>query len=85
MRRSGLRRAPTAPRPFKLFLYRNPDKPRQAFETIAYGFATVPGGERCFLAIVDTAANKAAIDRSTDDFLTVLKGPQSMTCSSRIL
>jgi hypothetical protein len=69
----------TAPRadgaaPFKLFLYRNLDKPRQAFETIAYGFATVPSGERCFLTIVDTAANKAAIDRSTDDFLAVLNG-----------
>ncbi len=66
--------APIGAAPFKLFLYRNPDKPRQAFETIAYGFATPPSGERYFLTIVDTAANKAAIDRSTDDFLTALKG-----------
>jgi hypothetical protein len=69
----------TAPRasgeaPFKLFLYRNPDQPKQAFETIAYGFTTLPNGERYFLTVVDTAANKAAIDKSADDFLAVLKG-----------
>jgi hypothetical protein len=68
----------TAPRaggeaPFKLFLYQNPDKPKQAFETIAYGFTTTPNGERYFLTVVDTAANKAAIDKSSDDFLAVLK------------
>ena len=71
--------AGTAPRasgaaPFKLFLYQNPDKPKQAFETIAYGFAIQPNGERYFLTVVDTAANKAAIDKSNDDFLAVLKG-----------
>jgi hypothetical protein len=71
--------AGTAPRangaePFKLFLYRNPDKPKQAFETIAYGFTTLPNGERYFLTIVDTAAAKAAIDRSKDDFMAVLNG-----------
>lgn len=71
--------AGTAPRangaePFKLFLYRNPDKPKQAFEAIAYGFTTQPNGERYFLTVVDTAAAKAAIDRSNDDFLAVLKG-----------
>jgi hypothetical protein len=59
---------------FKLFLYRNPDKPKQAFETVAYGFAIQPNGERYFLTVVDTAASKAAIDRSNDDFLAVLKG-----------
>jgi hypothetical protein len=69
----------TAPRgdgaaPFKLFLYRNPDQPKQAFETIAFGFAIQPNGERYFLTVVDTAADKAAIDRSNDDFLAVLKG-----------
>jgi hypothetical protein len=69
----------TAPRadgeaPFKLFLYQNPDKPKQAFETIAYGFAIQPNGERYFLTVVDTAANKAAIDKSNDDFLALLKG-----------
>ena len=68
----------TAPRadgeaPFKLFLYRNPDKPKQAFETIAYGFAIQPNGERYFLTVVDTAADEAAIDRSNDAFLAVLK------------
>jgi hypothetical protein len=71
--------AGTAPRasgaaPFELFLYQNPDKPKQAFETIAYGFAIQPNGERYFLTVVDTAANKAAIDKSNDDFLAVLKG-----------
>jgi len=60
--------------PFRLFLYQNPDKPKQAFETIAYGFATQPNGERYFLTVVDTAASKAAIDKSSDDFLAVLKG-----------
>ena len=69
----------TAPRadgaaPFKLFLYQNPDQPKQAFETIAYGFATLANGERYFLTVVDTAADKAAIDTSNDDFLAVLKG-----------
>jgi len=69
----------TAPRangaaPFKLFLYRNPDQPKQAFETIAYGFTTLPNGERYFLTVVDTAADKAAIDKSNDDFLALLKG-----------
>jgi hypothetical protein len=69
----------TAPRadgeaPFKLFLYQNPDKPKQAFETIAYGFAIQPNGERYFLTVVDTAADKAAIDKSNDDFLALLKG-----------
>jgi len=69
----------TAPRanggaPFKLFLYQNPDKPKQAFETIAYGFAIQSNGERTFLTVVDTAASKAAIDKSNDDFLAVLKG-----------
>jgi len=71
--------AGTAPRangaePFKLFLYRNPDKPKQAFETIAYGFVVQPNGERYFLTVVDTAASKAAIDKSNHDFLAVLKG-----------
>jgi len=60
--------------PFKLFLYRNPDQPKQAFETIAYGFAVQPNGERYFLTVVDTAASKAAIDKSNDDFLAALKG-----------
>ncbi len=69
----------TAPRaggeaPFKLFLYRNPDKPKQAFEAIAYGFTTTPNGERYFLTVVDTAANQAAIDKSSDDFHAVLRG-----------
>ena len=69
----------TAPRadgaaPFKLFLYRNPDQSKQAFETIAYGFTPLPNGERYFLTVVDTAADKAAIDKSNDDFLAVLKG-----------
>ena len=71
--------AGTAPRangaaPFKLFLYQNPDKPKQAFETIVYGFAIQPNGERYFLTVVDTAASKAAIDKSNDDFLAALKG-----------
>ena len=60
--------------PFELFLHQNADKPKQAFETIACGFATLPSGERCFLTVVDTAANRAAIDRSTDDFLAALNG-----------
>ena len=69
----------TAPRadgapPFKLFLYQNPDKPKQAFETIAYGFAIQPNGERYFLTVVDTAATKTAIDKSNGDLLAVLKG-----------
>lgn len=69
----------TAPRasgapPFELFLYQNPDTPKQAFEAIAFGLTTTPNGERYFLTVVDTAASKAAIDRSRDDFLTVLKG-----------
>jgi hypothetical protein len=71
--------AGTAPRasgtaPFELFLYQNPFKPKQAFETIAYGFAIQPNGDRYFLTIVDTAASKTAIDASSDDFLAVLKG-----------
>lgn len=60
--------------PFELFLYQNPDKPKQAFEKIAYGFVTTSNGERYFLTVVDTAANKTAIDASSDDFLAVLKG-----------
>jgi hypothetical protein len=60
--------------PFQVFRYQNPGKPKQAFETIAYGFATQPNGERYFLTVVDTAATKAAIDKSSDDFLAVLKG-----------
>jgi hypothetical protein len=69
--------AGTAPRasgaaPFELFFYQNPDKSKQAFETIAYGFAIQPNGERYFLTVVDTAAGKTAIDASSGDFLAVL-------------
>jgi hypothetical protein len=60
--------------PFELFLDENPGQPKQAFEKIAFGFATLPGGERCLLIVVDTAGNKAAIDQSSDAFLAVLNG-----------
>jgi hypothetical protein len=61
-------------RAVRVVLYQNPFKPKQAFETIAYGFAIQPNGDRYFLTVVDTAASKTAIDASSDDFLAVLKG-----------
>jgi hypothetical protein len=60
--------------PFKLFLYENPSRPQQAFETIGYAFETLPNGERHFLTVVDTASNKAAIEASREAFLAVMKG-----------
>ena len=67
---SRANRAPS----FKLFLYHNPDKPKQAYEAIAFGLTTTPGGDRYFITVVDTAASKPAIDQSNADFLAVLKG-----------
>ena len=69
----------TAPRaagkePFKLFLYENPSRPQQAFETIGYAFETQPNGERYFLTVVDTASTKAALEKSREAFLAVMKG-----------
>jgi len=59
--------------PYKVFLFQNPDRPKQAFEKIAYGFAKLPNGERYFLIVVDTAASKAIVDQADDAFLDVLK------------
>jgi hypothetical protein len=60
--------------PFELFLNENSDQPKQAFEKVAFGFATSLDGERCLLIVVDTAASKAAIDQSSEAFLAVLNG-----------
>ncbi len=60
--------------PFKLFLFENPDAPRQAVEKIAYELETLPNGERYYLTVVDTAANRRAIDGSEGAYTQVLSG-----------
>jgi hypothetical protein len=60
--------------PFKVFLFENPDKPRQAVEKIAYALETLPNGERYFLTVVDTAADRHAIDESSSAYLEILAG-----------
>jgi hypothetical protein len=64
----------TGKAPFKLFLFENPDKPKQAVEKIAYGLETRPNGERYFLTVVDTAADRRAIDESARAYLAILSG-----------
>ena len=59
---------------FKVFLFENPDKPKQAVEKIAYGLEILPNGERYYLTIVDTAADRRAIDDSASAYLEVLAG-----------
>ena len=60
--------------PFKLYLFENPDEPKQAVEKIAYGLETLPNGERYFLTVVDTAGNRRAIDESSPAYLEILAG-----------
>jgi hypothetical protein len=60
--------------PFKLYLFENPDAPRQAVEKLAFGVEVLPNGEHYFLIVVDTAANRRAIDDSSAAFLEILKG-----------
>jgi hypothetical protein len=60
--------------PFKLFLFENPDKPKQAVEKIAYGVEKLANGERYYLTVVDTAADRHAIEDSSAAYLEVLAG-----------
>lgn len=59
-------------RGFKLYLFRNPDRPKQAYERIAYGFTKGSDGKRYFLTIVDTGASREIIDKADIAFRYVL-------------
>ena len=69
----------TAPRaggkdPFKVFLYENPTRPRQAFEKIAFAFDKQANGDVYTFIVVDTAASRKAIDESDEAYQAVLAG-----------
>jgi len=57
---------------FKLYLFENPDRPKQAFERIAYGFFKGADNKRYFLTVVDTGATKKVIDGADAAFRSVL-------------
>ena len=60
--------------PFQVFLYENPTHPRQAFEKMAFTTEPQPDGSHYILTVVDTAANRKAIDDSSAAFQAVLGG-----------
>ena len=57
---------------FKLYLFKNPDRTKQAFERIAYGFTKGGDGKRYFLIVVNTGASKQVVDKADGPFRAVL-------------
>ena len=60
--------------PFKVFLYENPTRPKQAFEMMAFTLEKEPDGSHYIITVVDTAVNRKAIDASREAYLAVLGG-----------